>query len=91
MKKNIGLKSFGISLTISCLLFSFCLQKQLGDKSKANKQNIVNQVVDYTTTATSADTLEFTLIEARTNAPLAFKEIQVNYFQMVYDGPPLSS
>jgi hypothetical protein len=37
---------------------------------------------------TTRDTLLFTLIEAKSNKPMVNKEIDINYFGMVYDAPP---
>ena len=35
------------------------------------------------------DGIEFSLIEAKSNKPMPNQQVEVNYFQMVYDGEPI--
>ncbi len=47
-----------------------------------------NGHLDIPLSKTTRDTLLCTLIEAKSNKPMVNKEIDINYFEMVYDAPP---
>jgi hypothetical protein len=81
MKSKINLKSVGFSLMALCSLLSFCFSKKFDNKSKNIEQTRINKVIDNSPVAIMPDTLVVTLIEAKSNKLMSFKEIEVFSFE----------
>jgi hypothetical protein len=76
MKKRIVFELSRMGLIVLNIMVLSCSQQQ-----SAHSQSMP-------LAKTTRDTLLFTLIEAKSNKPMDNKEIDINYFGMVYDAPP---